>query len=105
MKQNLLKYPFREVTKYPQTCVHVPRHLNVLREALLLKVPDGKLVRVRQEMLDASLRAVILQMVHQMGSVALDLFAARYRAEHNLGEALRGERPEADAPDRAAVLD
>lgn len=83
----------------------MPRHLNVLREALLLKVPDGKLVRVRQEVLDATLRAVILQVVHQMGSVALDLFAARYRAEHNFGETLRGERPKADAPDRAAILD
>lgn len=40
-----------------------------------------------------------------MGSITFDLFAAGHGAEHNLDEALRGKRPEADAPDWAPILD
>lgn len=81
------------------------RHFNVFGETLLLEISDCKFVGVGQEVLDASLCAVVLQVVHQMGSVALDLLAARDCTEHNLGEPLRCERAEADSTDWTAVLD
>ncbi len=43
-------------------------------------------------------------MVHEVRPVALDLLVGGDRAEDDLGEALRGEHPEANAADRSTVF-
>ena len=48
---------------------------------------------------------VVLEMVHQVGSVAFDLLIAGDSTEDNLRKALRGKSAKADAPNRSAVLD
>ena len=60
--------------------------LDVLAEALLLEVPDGKLVGKGEEVKDTVSYVVVFQVVHQMCSVAFHLLVGRYRAEHNLSE-------------------
>ena len=43
-------------------------------------------------------------MVHEMGTVALDLLVTGHRTENYLGEALTGESPEANSANWPAVL-
>lgn len=92
-------FVFLNIAGIDMTC-----HLNVLGESLLLEVPNGKLIGIGQEVLDPSLCAVVLQVVHQMGTVALDLLAAGDGAEHNLGKSLCGERTEADSTNWATIF-
>ena len=43
-------------------------------------------------------------MVHKMGPVALHLLVTGHCTEHDLGESLTGESPEANPADRPSVL-
>lgn len=54
--------------------VALARQRNVRDEVLLLKIADGKLVRVRQQMeYSAHARLIVLQVVHHQCSVAFYL--------------------------------
>ena len=48
---------------------------------------------------------VVLQMVHQVGTVTFDLFVRGHSTEDDLGEALGREHTEADSTDDPSVLD
>lgn len=100
---------------------------------LLFEVADGVLVGVREEVKDVVFDVVLLQVVHQVGAVALKCGSGRGwivkctfkhaaaaqttpppylhlligcdGTEDDLREALSGEHPEADAADDAAVFD
>lgn len=76
----------------------------VLGEALFLKVTNGKLIGVGQEVFDATLCAVVLDVIHHVSAVALDLFVARNGAKNDLSESLTGEGAEANSTDWCAVL-
>jgi len=74
-----------------------------LREALLAKVAHGKLVGVGEEEVDAHAHVVVLQVVHQVGAVALDLLVGRHGTKHDFREALGGERAETNAANHLTI--
>eukprot|EP00955_Chlamydomonas_euryale_P001875 21216-Chlamydomonas_euryale.AAC.16 len=90
--------------RIPSVSTRPAAHL--LGEALLGKVAHGVVVGVRQEMRQAVPRAcMFLGVVHQARAEALDLLAARDRAERNLAKRLRMERSVGDATnDRSVAL-
>mmetsp|Transcript_14518 Transcript_14518/g.35383 ORF Transcript_14518/g.35383 Transcript_14518/m.35383 type:complete len:222 (-) Transcript_14518:634-1299(-) len=75
------------------------RHRNLLRESLLLEEPDGVVVGVREEVLDALALHMLLQVIHHSPSVPFDLFLPRDGKENDLREFLRMERPDDNAAD------
>ncbi len=79
--------------------------LDLLAETLLFEVPDGKLVGEGEEMEDTVPNVVVLEVVHEVSSISLNLLVGSNSAEHDLGEALAGEHAEANSPNGAAVLD
>ena len=52
----------------------MPVEVEVVDEALLLKVADGVVVGVGEEVHDAVAEVVLLHLVHQSGAVPLDLW-------------------------------
>ena len=70
------------------SAVHGFGQLEILAEALLLEVAHRKLVCKREKVQDAIPNVVVLEVVHEVGPVALHLLVARHGAEHNLREPL-----------------
>ena len=77
---------------------------DVRAEALLLEVAGGELVGVGEKVKDVMFDVVVLQVVHHVRAVALDLLVGRDGAEDDLAEALRGEHVKADGANHPAVL-
>merc|ERR1719370_802563 len=85
--------------------IHCFRKLEVLAEALLLKVAHCKLISKCEKVHHPIPDVVVLEMVHQVGSVAFNLLIAGDSAEDNLRETLRGKCAKANASNWSAVLD
>ena len=99
----------------------------VFTEALLLEITNSELISKCEEMMNSIFDVIILQhtvchqvketkqltvticeadleMVHEMGPVALHLFVAGDGTENNLGESLTWKHSEADATNGSPIL-
>lgn len=70
------------------TCVYGPCHLDIVGKTLFTEITNGKLISVRQKVFDATLCAVIFQMVHHMCTVSFHLFAAGHCTKYDFSETL-----------------
>lgn len=76
-----------------------------MRDDKSLLFTNGKLIRIRQEVLDATLCTVVFQMVHHVRSVAFNLFATSHRTKYYFSETLRGKCTETDPSYRCPIFD
>lgn len=79
---------------------HAPIQRDLLGKALLLEVPNGVVVSIREEVHDvAGGLDVVLEVGHHVGAVTLDLLIGADSAKDNLGEAAALEGAVGDAAD------
>lgn len=77
---------------------------DIFAESLLFEIADSEFIGKREEMKYIVFDVIILEHIHEMGAIALNLLFGCHGAEYDFGEALGREHPETDSADRPAVL-